>query len=245
MPGNWKLALISVLEELTVDQYQKMLHNLRKIPCSQRTDDRVEMAQRIIECYAEDGAIAEISKVMKIIPRNDPDVQDRLRPFVDKLTNKRKKSGRKRVAGTSLVAKENYCPAGKQRRQAASSPADPLTARNPHTQLQDEPRTPICSISNIKRSRNYTVVSLQGIVEEILPVECLKIKARQDFLVRDASGCVKISMWEKDIQLLAGVCVGDAVQVSCVKIKRFRRTVGLNSTDYTTITQVPTAGKSE
>ncbi|KAM4726904.1 uncharacterized protein FYW61_012597 isoform 2-T2 [Anableps anableps] len=82
---GWKKALTNILEELTQQQFKKMLECLEKIPKSVKTTRSREcMAQTIIEHYGEDGSVTEIENAMEEIPRRDDKVQDLLRPFVEK-----------------------------------------------------------------------------------------------------------------------------------------------------------------
>lgn len=93
MPKNlekpWKTALTCIINELDESQYQAMLEILRKIPKAQRTRTRREkMAQIIIEHYGEEESVSAVRDAMEQIPRRDPEVQDLLRPFVEKPRNK-------------------------------------------------------------------------------------------------------------------------------------------------------------
>ena len=87
----WKSALISILEELDDKQYHKMQY-LLEIPKSEKTGKcREEIAQKLIEHFGLEGSISAVRAVMEEIPRRDEAVQDLLRPFVEKLRNKREK----------------------------------------------------------------------------------------------------------------------------------------------------------
>ncbi|CAJ1063688.1 uncharacterized protein LOC117812720 [Xyrichtys novacula] len=83
---KWKKDLTAIMEELTEQQYMKMLYNLDKIPEGLRTNKvRVEMSQIIIQYYGTEKSISLIEKEMKALPRLDIAVQGKLRPHVEKL----------------------------------------------------------------------------------------------------------------------------------------------------------------
>lgn len=91
---EWKIALTEILEELDGSQYNKMLF-LSGIPKHVRTDKpREEMPQAIIEHYGVETSVLEIKNIMDRIPRRDPRVQDRLRPFVERLKKKQESERR-------------------------------------------------------------------------------------------------------------------------------------------------------
>lgn len=91
---EWKIALTEILEELDRSQYKKMLF-LSGIPKHVRTDKpREEMPQVIIEHYGVETSVLEINKIMDRIPRRDETVQDRLRPFVERLKKKQESERR-------------------------------------------------------------------------------------------------------------------------------------------------------
>lgn len=91
---EWKIALTEILEELDGSQYNKMLF-LSGIPKHPRTDNpREEMPQVIIEHYGVETSVHEINKIMDQIPRRDSTVQDRLRPFVERLKKKQESERR-------------------------------------------------------------------------------------------------------------------------------------------------------
>ncbi|XP_030603077.1 NACHT, LRR and PYD domains-containing protein 1a-like [Archocentrus centrarchus] len=89
----WRITLTVILEELDEPQYKKMLLFLSEIPKRVKTKSREEMPQLIIEHYGVETSIHRINEVMDQIPRKDAAVQDRLRPFVDKLKNTQQKTG--------------------------------------------------------------------------------------------------------------------------------------------------------
>ena len=89
---TWKTALASILAELTNDEFKKLLLNhLNKIPRGTKEDkSREEVPYLIVQYYGTEGSITEINKIMKQIPRMDADIQELLRPFVEKLEKLKK-----------------------------------------------------------------------------------------------------------------------------------------------------------
>ncbi|XP_020564761.1 uncharacterized protein LOC101161825 isoform X2 [Oryzias latipes] len=86
-----KSALLSIMEELDEEQYEKMLLLLGKIPRRKKTGSRPQMVETVLQVYGEKESINVVDNIMKKIPRNDRAVQDLLKPFVGK-----KKTGEKR-----------------------------------------------------------------------------------------------------------------------------------------------------
>ncbi|KAF6740039.1 hypothetical protein FQA47_005811 [Oryzias melastigma] len=89
---EWRQTMTKIFELLREDQYKKMLESL-KYPSKERKTAkfRKELPQKIIESYGLEGSIYQVNKAMKEIPRNDPAVQELLKPFVDKLRNEQEK----------------------------------------------------------------------------------------------------------------------------------------------------------
>ena len=89
--SEWKTALTSILEELDDQEYTKMLccSYFDKIPKGVKTSkSRAEMPQTIIQDLGVDESISATNEAMLFIPRRDSAIQDKLRPFVDKLSIK-------------------------------------------------------------------------------------------------------------------------------------------------------------
>ncbi|KAF1378104.1 hypothetical protein PFLUV_G00186640 [Perca fluviatilis] len=87
---NWRIALNSILEELTDSDLNKMLYHLDKIPQGVKTGKTREDIPDLMENnYGTEKSISEIDRIMKIIPRNDAAVQKLLRPFVEELKEQR------------------------------------------------------------------------------------------------------------------------------------------------------------
>ncbi|XP_071361957.1 uncharacterized protein [Trachinotus anak] len=118
LESKWKTALTSILEELREAEYNKLLFSLDKIPTGVKSSKaREEMSQIIIQYYGAEKSIAVIKKEMERIPRMDCKVQDPLRPFVDKLKNKRQKMNnckKVKTEGTSGSGVKKQTAAGKK-----------------------------------------------------------------------------------------------------------------------------------
>ncbi|KAL7390795.1 hypothetical protein ABVT39_027976 [Epinephelus coioides] len=122
---KWKTALTSILEELTEQQFRKLMFNLVKIPQGVKMDKtREEIPYIIIQYYGTEGSISVIDKEMKQLPRNDAAVQEHLRPFVEKLKKQRqkeKKTTTKNESASGLVAKKQKPAAVTMSKPAADS----------------------------------------------------------------------------------------------------------------------------
>ncbi|RVE63411.1 hypothetical protein OJAV_G00135770 [Oryzias javanicus] len=105
---EWKPALINILKELDRQQYEHMLQLLKNIPKGKKEKkSREQMAQTIIEHYGEEKSVVEVDRIMKEIPRKDNAVQDKLRPFVEKIKagKKRKQQAEPEAEGRMLQQK--------------------------------------------------------------------------------------------------------------------------------------------
>ncbi|KAK1874598.1 putative glutamate synthase [NADPH] [Dissostichus eleginoides] len=97
---KWRTALSSILDELTDDEFRKLLFNLEKIPQGVKGGrPRGDMPSVIIQYYGTEGSIALIDRLMKILPRLDAAVQQPLRGMKDELKKLRVK--KKEVSGGS------------------------------------------------------------------------------------------------------------------------------------------------
>ncbi|CAK6979178.1 uncharacterized protein LOC128371748 [Scomber scombrus] len=105
--SEWKTALTSILEELDDQEYTKMLgcSCFDTIPkCTKTSKSREEMPQIIIQFLGVDGSISAINEAMLFIPRRDPAVQNKLRPFVGKLSIKQKEETKESEWKTALTS---------------------------------------------------------------------------------------------------------------------------------------------
>ncbi|XP_037605683.1 titin-like isoform X3 [Sebastes umbrosus] len=141
LEAKWKAALVSILEELTEQEFKKLLFKLNTIPQGVKFGKtRQDIPHIIVQYYGTEKSISVIDKEMKLIPRNDAAVQQLLLPFVEKLkaqqqkikeekskvtTDKKPKPAaekRSKVAAESgLVAKKPKPAAEKKSKVAAGS----------------------------------------------------------------------------------------------------------------------------
>ncbi|KAK1875213.1 Ubiquinone/menaquinone biosynthesis C-methyltransferase UbiE [Dissostichus eleginoides] len=105
---KWRTALSSILDELTDDEFRKLLFNLEKIPQGVKGGrPRGDMPSVIIQYYGTEGSIALIDRLMKILPRLDAAVQQPLRGMKDELKKLRvKKKGTKPATDSGAVPKK-------------------------------------------------------------------------------------------------------------------------------------------
>ncbi|KAK1874666.1 Craniofacial development protein 2 [Dissostichus eleginoides] len=90
---KWRTALSSILDELTEDEFRKLLFNLEKIPQGKKeVRMRGDMPSVIIQYYGTEISITLMVRLMKILPRLDAAVQQPLRGMKDELKKLREKS---------------------------------------------------------------------------------------------------------------------------------------------------------
>ncbi|XP_018544193.1 uncharacterized protein LOC108891515 isoform X1 [Lates calcarifer] len=120
---EWKTVLTSILKKLDQEQYRKLQKILNKLPPAKLTAKYKEnMPQTIIEYYAVEESISAIKDAMDQIPRNDPAVQDLLRPFVNKLKKKQEKNKEKKRKHESDSESEDKKPKPAAAQQSSSKP---------------------------------------------------------------------------------------------------------------------------
>ncbi|KAL3043131.1 hypothetical protein OYC64_020948 [Pagothenia borchgrevinki] len=91
---KWRTALSSILDELTGDEFRKLLFNLEKIPQGLKEGrPRGDMPSVIIQYYGTEGSIALMDRLMKILPRLDAAVQQPLRGIKELKKLRQKKKG--------------------------------------------------------------------------------------------------------------------------------------------------------
>ncbi|KAJ4921274.1 hypothetical protein JOQ06_007886 [Pogonophryne albipinna] len=89
---KWRTALSSILDELTGDEFRKLLFNLEKIPQGLKEGRvRGDMPSVIIQHYSTKGSIALMDRLMRKLPRRDAAVQQPLRGMKDELKKLRQK----------------------------------------------------------------------------------------------------------------------------------------------------------
>ena len=83
---KWRTALVSILDELTEVEFQKLLFKLEKIPQGLKEGRlRGDMISLIIQYYGTEGSITLIDRLMKDLPRLDNKVQQPLSVMRDEL----------------------------------------------------------------------------------------------------------------------------------------------------------------
>ncbi|XP_039474894.1 uncharacterized protein LOC116333499 [Oreochromis aureus] len=103
---EWKTALFQIVKQLDEPQYKTMMLFLSEIPKSVKTtESREQMPQVIIEHFGEETSVHKINEIMDRIPRRDAAVQDRLRPFVERLKKKQEdeRRGKKRKQSETVL----------------------------------------------------------------------------------------------------------------------------------------------
>ncbi|XP_074466303.1 uncharacterized protein LOC141752341 [Sebastes fasciatus] len=102
LEAEWKAALVSILKELTEQQFSKLLFKLDTIPQAVKFDKtRQDIPHIIVQYYGTEESISVIDKEMKLLPRNDAAVQQLLLPFVEKLKKKKQKKKKKKSKVTT------------------------------------------------------------------------------------------------------------------------------------------------
>ncbi|KAL3043134.1 hypothetical protein OYC64_020948 [Pagothenia borchgrevinki] len=104
---KWRTALSSILDELTGDEFRKLLFNLEKIPQGLKEGrPRGDMPSVIIQYYGTEGSIALMDRLMKILPRLDAAVQQPLRGIKELKKLRQKKKGTKPAADSGAATKK-------------------------------------------------------------------------------------------------------------------------------------------
>ncbi|XP_074466304.1 uncharacterized protein LOC141752342 [Sebastes fasciatus] len=143
LEAEWKAALVSILKELTEQQFSKLLFKLDTIPQAVKFDKtRQDIPHIIVQYYGTEESISVIDKEMKLLPRNDAAVQQLLLPFVENLKKKQQKIKEKKSKVTTEsgpVAKKPKPAAGTTSKFAADSGAvakkpKPAAGRSTHTE---------------------------------------------------------------------------------------------------------------
>ncbi|XP_059206970.1 uncharacterized protein LOC131986163 [Centropristis striata] len=111
------------------------------------------------------------------------------------------------------------------------------------------PESPVYKIDEAKTSEDKTVMSVEGTVTEITPVEKnIKVHYKQEktkkqnVQLEDETGSIRICMWGEDTELSKGLSLGDIIKVTNVKSHVYFDDVSLNSTRFTKIHQVKSVG---
>ncbi|XP_033970827.1 histone H1-like isoform X14 [Trematomus bernacchii] len=129
---KWRTALSSILDELTGEEFRKLLFNLEKIPQGLKEGRvRGEMPSFIIQYYSTELSITLIDRLMRNLPRLDAAVQQPLRGMKDELKKLREKSKgaattneKKPAAGTKAAADSGAATKKKPAAAATSKQTD-------------------------------------------------------------------------------------------------------------------------
>ncbi|PWA24642.1 hypothetical protein CCH79_00016189, partial [Gambusia affinis] len=229
---EWKNNLTDIIEDLSKQQYQKMLLYLKKIPKSVKEDDthREKMAQTIIEYYGEKESIAEIRRIMDEIPRRDSPIQNLLNPFVEKL-------GKKRKPGPKSKKQQESPSEFKKKKKTESDPDDD---DDDDVKAGFEKNNVVFdSDSSDDETQAGDPGSPQS--EKIQMKKTPTKKDKQAFELEDGTGSITVDLWGDDTKHLNGISNGDRVRVTNLKTNLYNGRVSLNSTNSTRITKVQSA----
>ncbi|XP_034072426.1 uncharacterized protein LOC117546333 isoform X2 [Gymnodraco acuticeps] len=261
---KWRTALSSILDELTADEFRKLLFNLEKIPQGKKEGRlRGDMPSVIIQYYSTKGSIALIDRLMKDLPRLDNRVQQPLRGMKDELKKLRQKS--KEVPGGSgetqslddsiekLIENLSLSPQAPQEesifdlKSSGILETEAIVGKVVKKSELLYPESPLTSIKDIKSSPLKTYVSVEGTVTQVDPIKKVKVqheeKKTKRFNLKQEADEISVTMWDEAIQQTKDVSVGDVILLNNMKRKVYLREVYLNSTQFTKITKVP-AGSS-
>ncbi|XP_045896615.1 uncharacterized protein LOC123963658 [Micropterus dolomieu] len=117
--------------------------------------------------------------------------------------------------------------------------------------LEMEARTlvcPVCTVSEAKLSADKTDVSVEGTVTEINRGEHVEVKderkkaKKKSFQLKDDTGSISVCMWGENTKQCKGLSVGDVIKVTNARTNQYHETVSLNSTGFTRIHKVQSAG---
>ncbi|XP_044227151.1 uncharacterized protein LOC122995837 [Thunnus albacares] len=146
-----------------------------------------------------------------------------------------------------VIMEENVMKVTKWSKVERTSPIDVPEKLEVEAEMLIYPQKPVCSITKAREYADKTVVSVEGTVTEIGPVEVVNMKNqrrkkdKQDFHLNDGKDSIRITLWGKDTKQLTGTSDGDFVRVTNVKINHYYETVSLNSTDFTRIFKIQSA----
>ncbi|XP_017158508.1 uncharacterized protein LOC103459856 [Poecilia reticulata] len=133
---EWRDAMTKIFEKLEDDQYSKMKGLFNELGYDSPTKMMFErkLPEKLIQNFGIEKSIRLVNEAMNKIPRNDPGVQDLLRPFMDKL--------RRQEEGPETSSQPKTDPAGAEepeQNQGASSGS----AHSPQKMLRPDLRKTI------------------------------------------------------------------------------------------------------
>ncbi|XP_068587880.1 uncharacterized protein [Cebidichthys violaceus] len=192
---EWRSDLTFILESLDDQQYKKTLEFLDEIPRSRKCDtSREQMPATIIQHYGLPGSISAINDVMVKIPRNDPRLQNKLKPHVEKLRQEQEKDKQ-----------------GKKRKRDEDGVLTDVTQNQFDIQNQQKSCQPTNETNatwrkSIRDLESSTILETDGFVGKVVQKSGLrpyqtKDKARKCFFylaVADETAGVKVKVYGKD-----------------------------------------------
>ncbi|XP_012994513.2 uncharacterized protein LOC106024795 [Esox lucius] len=187
---NWRDTLIKILEELTNEEYKKMVSLLPGIPGGKKQTAKLKMVDTIIKHFGSDGSIAEIITVMKKIPRNDPTIRGFLIPFVQKLERNKQNPRNKSF--------EDESPAANRRKRKNEGKLE-TEVSGPATKKLDT----IIPIASLKSCEKFVNKGIQVKVIRISQMISYNTKEGEKKImfymgVADDTGSVKITVYGKE-----------------------------------------------
>ncbi|KAK5887145.1 hypothetical protein CesoFtcFv8_015776 [Champsocephalus esox] len=258
---KWRTALSSILDELTENEFRKLLCLLEKIPQGKKEGRvRGDMPSVIIQYYGTEGSIAVIDNLVKFLPRLDAAVQQ---PLEEIKELKKLRENKKEVPGGSGETQSLDDSIEKHIENLSLSPLAPqeesIFDLKSSGILETEaivgkvfkkselfyPESPLTSIKDIKSSPLKTYVSVEGTVTQVDPIKKVKVqheeKKTKRFNLKQEAEEISVTMWDEAILQTKGVSVGHVLLLNNMKRKVYLGEVYLNSTQFTKITKVPAA----
>ncbi|KAK6291939.1 hypothetical protein J4Q44_G00377240 [Coregonus suidteri] len=84
--NDWEETLNNILCELTEDEFKKLKHLLREIPGGKLEHAKqLDVTVMMVKEFGFNKSITKTRDLMKKIPRNDPAVQGKLKPFLSAI----------------------------------------------------------------------------------------------------------------------------------------------------------------
>ncbi|KAK1874589.1 NACHT LRR and PYD domains-containing protein 10 [Dissostichus eleginoides] len=257
---KWRKALSSILDELTEDEFRKLLFNLEKIPQGVKEGQpRGNMPSLIIQYYGTEESITLIDNLMKILPRLDYKVQQPLRGMKDELKKYKEVSGGSGETQSlddsieKLIENLSLSPQAPQEKSISDLKSsgiletEAIVGKVVKKSKLLYPESPLTSIKDIKSSPLKTYVSVEGTVTEIEPVIEVKVQHeekktnRQKFTLKQEADRISVNMWGEATEQSKDLSVGDVLLLKNMKRMLYFGNVYLSSTQFTKITKVPAA----
>ncbi|XP_068587733.1 titin homolog [Cebidichthys violaceus] len=175
---KWKKALTSILEELSPEEFRKLMVNLDKIPQVRKAEKhREEIPDIIIKSYGAEGSISVMDKEMKVVQRNDARVQEPLQRFVEKLKERRQKikeTAKKAATESGSVDKKPKPAAGTTSKSSSSASASAAKEPKPAVGLKS------CQPDKKKTISQLSAQSSNESKRKMDPVVAMKTKQKTE-----------------------------------------------------------------